>query len=80
MAKQRRIKVAIGGIRGIEDDEDGANDPETVQKSFLKIIRLITTNDLPTTQLASFRIIVSTMENFSLDLIEKIWAEAVTKE
>jgi len=40
--------VAAGGIKGVDDEEDGADDPENVQKSFLKIIRLITTCDLPT--------------------------------
>ena len=72
--------MAAGGIKGIDDEEDSADDPESVQKSFLKIIRLITTSDLPTTSLASFRTSVTAMTNFSLDLIEKIWAEASTKQ
>ena len=64
---------------GVEDDEGSADDTDSVQKSFLKIIRLITTSDLPTTQLASFRTTITAMSNFSLDLIEKIWSEAANK-
>ena len=72
--------MAAGGIKGVDDEEDGADDPENVQKSFLKMIRLITACDLPTSELAKFRKIVSAMTKFSLDLIEKIWTEAATKE
>ena len=79
LARQRRVLAAAGGIKGVDDDEDSADDPDSVQKSFLKIIRLITTSDLPTTQLASFRTTITAMANFSLNLIEKIWAEAANK-
>lgn len=74
IAKKRREEMC-GGLEVIKQQGDELPEDETREKGLLHLLRLITRENIHSSTLDKFKDILGRLKEFSLQLLEQLWAQ-----